>query len=454
VAVIGSLFVGIGLAVALPIRGSFVDDDGNIHEGYIEAIAAEGITRSCNPPINDRYCPDDVVTRGQMAAFLVRALGLHDDGGRNWFDDDDGTVFEDDINKLAASNVSRGCNPPVNDRFCPDRTVSRGEMAAFLARAYRLPIPGGNRFADDDDSLFEHAVEAIAERGISKGCNPPANTRFCPHDAVRRDVMATFIARAEGLPPIDVSPPGTTQPPAGPTEEWLRRAEALISVFENSTTEIQYGYAEDIGDGRGITAGRAGFTSATGDLVIVVRDYVAARPSTPLAAYLPVLEELAASGSSETSQLDGFIEDWQDAANDPVMRDIQDAVSRDLYFDPSQEFADDIGAVFPLTRAVLYGTGIQHGTWTDPDGLATLIDETIEDMGGTPGSGVDERDWLDTFLWVRRSHLEWAHDPATREAWQESVDRVDTWLDLLYQDLVWLDRSFHVNVYGDDFTIP
>jgi len=35
---------------------------------------AAGITAGCDPPVNDRFCPDDVVTRGQMAAFLHRAL--------------------------------------------------------------------------------------------------------------------------------------------------------------------------------------------------------------------------------------------------------------------------------------------------------------------------------------------------------------------------------------------
>jgi len=61
---------------ALPPGGTFTDDDGNTHEGNIEAIAAEGITRGCNPPTNDRYCPDDLVERDQMASFLARALGL------------------------------------------------------------------------------------------------------------------------------------------------------------------------------------------------------------------------------------------------------------------------------------------------------------------------------------------------------------------------------------------
>ena len=59
----------------LPPGGTFTDDDNNIHEGSIEAIAAAGITKGCNPPANDNFCPGDTVTRGQMAAFLHRELG-------------------------------------------------------------------------------------------------------------------------------------------------------------------------------------------------------------------------------------------------------------------------------------------------------------------------------------------------------------------------------------------
>ena len=54
----------------------FVDDDVSVFEADIERLAAAGITRGCNPPVNDRFCPDDPVTRGQMAAFLHRALTL------------------------------------------------------------------------------------------------------------------------------------------------------------------------------------------------------------------------------------------------------------------------------------------------------------------------------------------------------------------------------------------
>ena len=197
-----------GTVLALAPGGSFVDDDGNVHEGNIEAIAAAGITKSCNPPTNDRFCPDRFVTRGEMAAFLRRTLDLNQSTGDSFIDDDT-SVFEQDIEQLAAYGITRGCNPPTNDRFCPDRSVTRGEMAAFLVRAYGYPAGPTGRFVDDDDSLFEAEIEALAAAGVTLGCNPPDNTRYCPNNLVRRDEMASFLARAEGLTPIQPEPRGT-----------------------------------------------------------------------------------------------------------------------------------------------------------------------------------------------------------------------------------------------------
>ncbi len=73
-----------------------------------------------------------------MAAFIDRALGLPDTT-EDFFVDDDGSVFEQHINNLAAAGITRGCNPPDNDEFCPTQPVSRGAMAAFLFRARVLP---------------------------------------------------------------------------------------------------------------------------------------------------------------------------------------------------------------------------------------------------------------------------------------------------------------------------
>jgi len=180
------------------VLNPFVDDDGSIFEPDIEWLAEEGITKGCNPPVNNMFCPDDSVTRGQMAAFLVRALGLTvqlDDP----FTDDDGSIFEADIERLAAAGITRGCNPPVNNMFCPDDSVTREQMAAFLVRALGYTDAGsGDLFIDDDSSIFEADIERLAAAGVTRGCNPPANDMFCPSNVVTRGQMAAFLHRALG----------------------------------------------------------------------------------------------------------------------------------------------------------------------------------------------------------------------------------------------------------------
>lgn len=194
-------------AQELPPGGTFVDDDGNVHEGNIEAIAADGITRGCNPPQNDRYCPRDPVTRGEMAAFLNRALNL-DASESDHFVDDEASIFQNDINALAAAGITRGCNPPDNNEYCPDSHVTRGEMAAFLVRGFGYTDDGGgDLFVDDDESIFEGDIDRLGAAGVTLGCNPPTNDRFCPNDSVLRDQMASFLGRALGLQPR--TPPPT-----------------------------------------------------------------------------------------------------------------------------------------------------------------------------------------------------------------------------------------------------
>ncbi|GBE25542.1 endoglucanase precursor [bacterium BMS3Bbin02] len=166
----------------------------------IEWMADRGITKGCNPSDgNTKFCPDAVVTRGQMAAFLVRALGLSASLD-NPFTDDDDSVFEADIEKLAAAGITRGCNPAEgNTKFCPDGKVTREQMAAFLVRALGyIDDGGGDLFIDDDFSIFEGAIDRMATAGVTKGCNPPTNDRFCPTDYVTRGQMAAFLSRALG----------------------------------------------------------------------------------------------------------------------------------------------------------------------------------------------------------------------------------------------------------------
>jgi hypothetical protein len=146
--IVGLLLVtNSGIAAAdLPPGGTFLDDDHSQHQGDIEAIAAAGITKGCNPPVNNLFCPQDAVTREQMAAFLVRALDLPPTNASPFTDA--AGVFYNDINSLAAAGITKGCNPPVNNLFCPQDAVTREQMAAFVRRGLGLtplvppPRPG------------------------------------------------------------------------------------------------------------------------------------------------------------------------------------------------------------------------------------------------------------------------------------------------------------------------
>ncbi len=144
---------------------TFIDDNTSVFESDIEWLAATGLTKGCNPPVNDRFCPAATVSRGEMAAFLNRLLELPA-GTPGRFVDTGGSIFVDDIDRLADAGITRGCNPPGNDRFCPDDPVTRQQMAAFLVRAFHLPAAGASPFVDDDGSQFEDAVTRLAAVGV------------------------------------------------------------------------------------------------------------------------------------------------------------------------------------------------------------------------------------------------------------------------------------------------
>lgn len=110
---VAALFLGVavsGATAALPAGGTFVDDDGHVHEANIEALAEARIALGCNPPAHDRFCPDETVTRGQMAAFSARALGLVKRVS-NSSTDDNGSPFDADIERIDLVGITLGCTP-------------------------------------------------------------------------------------------------------------------------------------------------------------------------------------------------------------------------------------------------------------------------------------------------------------------------------------------------------
>jgi outer membrane protein assembly factor BamB len=139
------------------------------------------------------YCPSWSVTRAQMASFLARALSLPP-RAHTFTDVSAKNNHSGAIGALAHAGITSGCAP---GRFCPGDPVTRGQMATFLHRALQLE-PGSVAAFSDVGPNHTHAdgIGAIARAGITSGCAPDL---YCPTTAVSRAQMATFLARGLDL---------------------------------------------------------------------------------------------------------------------------------------------------------------------------------------------------------------------------------------------------------------
>lgn len=145
----------------------------------------------------DGLCPSEPVDRETMAVWVVRLLDGQDPqpATRSRFDDVDPASFHARfIERLAELDVTRGCGD--GSGFCPERSVSRAQMAVFLSRAYGLADGSDPGFADvPDDAWYAADVAKLAASGITMGCGD--GTRFCPDLDTTRGQMVTFLHRAE-----------------------------------------------------------------------------------------------------------------------------------------------------------------------------------------------------------------------------------------------------------------
>lgn len=172
---------------------SFTDDDGSPHEADIERLVELGVTRGCS---ETEYCPQDSITRGQMAAFVRRYLGLTASDPSPTYTDTDGHLFSEDIEAITEAGIGFGCS---EFDYCPDAPLTRQEMARFLVGTFDIPLlasPSGV-FDDIDGNPFAQYIEAIEAVGVTLGCT---ETSYCPAQPVTREQMASFFVRGHDLP--------------------------------------------------------------------------------------------------------------------------------------------------------------------------------------------------------------------------------------------------------------
>jgi hypothetical protein len=195
----------------------FTDDNTSQFHPALTELHARSVLYGCGHRL---ACPDRTITRGEAAAFFQRVLRLPDTG-HDFFRDDQTSVFQNAINRLAAAGIVRGCD---TRSFCPQRQLTRAEFAAMTVRALGLPRDVPNAFSDDRGHWAESGIDAFSAAGITKGCAPDA---FCPDRRLTRGEAAAFFVRVDNLnqpiglasvpEPPDYPPPG--DPPPIPPEE-------------------------------------------------------------------------------------------------------------------------------------------------------------------------------------------------------------------------------------------
>ena len=178
---------------------AFADDEGRFYEPALNALEVRGILQrtECGERL---ACPEDDMRRWVMAVWLVRVLDGADPEpvtSTRFVDVDPGVWWMPFVERVAELGVTKGCAPDPAE-YCPEEPVTRAQMATFLIRAFDLWRANTAGFLDTGGNSHEASIDALAGAGITIGCqvNP---ARFCPHAPVTRGQMATFMARALGL---------------------------------------------------------------------------------------------------------------------------------------------------------------------------------------------------------------------------------------------------------------
>jgi hypothetical protein len=162
---------------------------------YVEKIVREGVTAGCG---GGNYCPQDAVTRAQMAVFLLKSehgaayvpppcAGVFDDVACP-------SLFADWIEQLAAEGITAGCGDGI---YCPVSPVTRAQMAVFLLKTkhgtgYAPPACTGVFGDVACPSLFADWIEELAAEEITGGCG---GGNYCPDNPNTRAQMSAFLVK-------------------------------------------------------------------------------------------------------------------------------------------------------------------------------------------------------------------------------------------------------------------
>jgi len=159
-----------------------------------------GVSGGCG---GSSYCSAATTTRAQMAVFVLASSEgtgyLPPRCATPVFADvPASSPFCRWVEELARRGIANGCG---GGNFCPDDPVSREQMAVFLLRALDpAPDPPACTTPVFNDvpasSPYCRWIEELVRRGVTAGCG---GGRYCPADPVTREQMAVFLTTTFGL---------------------------------------------------------------------------------------------------------------------------------------------------------------------------------------------------------------------------------------------------------------
>ena len=207
-AMVLALIAALQAPVAAQGSGAYPDvASGAYYSVPVSTLARDGVF--VGTECDEGFCPGAPIDRKTMAVWVVRVLDGRDPSpvSASRFDDvDAGSFHAAFIERMAELKVTGGCGD--GSVFCPDRNVTRAQMAVFISRAFDLPDGPDPSFSDvPDDAWYAAEVARLARSKITTGCGD--GTMFCPGRDTNRGQMATFLWRAKNPDWQAASSPGT-----------------------------------------------------------------------------------------------------------------------------------------------------------------------------------------------------------------------------------------------------
>ena len=163
---------------------------------YVQSLARAGVFDGTDCE-NDLFCPSQPLKRWRLAVWLIRSMGETELGRSDqprFTDVEPDSWYSPHVERMADLEITTGCTSQPA-RYCPDDNVTRAQMASFLVRAFGLPPAEPAGFVDvGPDGVHADNINRLAAARITVGCSQEPLS-YCPNRAVTKAQMSAFIFR-------------------------------------------------------------------------------------------------------------------------------------------------------------------------------------------------------------------------------------------------------------------